>query len=236
MVRIMKKIRLLFAAVLITVLVLPAVMASENQGLTAPPKGSEWKSLYEGKGLEGWHTRGKPNDSHIMSWTSINGVLVNIPPMEEGKHGIDLVSDKVLGSHELYIEFFVPKGSNSGVYLIGQYEIQVLDSYGKEKPSLTDCGGIYNKVAPSVNASKPAGQWQCFHAIFHKAKAKDGKAIKKPRITVFHNGTKILDKVEIEGVTGAALNGRVIEEGPTYLQGDHGQVMYRNIFYKPITD
>ncbi len=230
----MKIARLFIVLSLVVALAVPCGLASENQPLTKAPKGKEWKSLYEGKGLEGWHTKVKPDDTSIMSWTSVNGVLINIPPREEGKHGIDLVSDKILGSHELYIEFLVPKGSNSGVYLIGQYEIQVLDSYGKEKPAMSDCGGIYNKAAPTVNASLPAGHWQCLHAIFHKAKVTDGKTVKKPRITVFHNGKKVLDNVEIEGVTGAALNGKVIEEGPTYLQGNHGEVMYRNIFYKPI--
>lgn len=232
----MKTFRSLLTAILAIALTASFGTASETKPLTKPPKGDGWKPLYEGKGLEGWHTRGTPDDDNIMSWTAINGVLINIPPRIEGKHGIDLISDKVLGSHELYIEFMVPKGSNSGVYLIGQYEIQVLDSYGVEKPAKSDCGGIYNIVAPSINASLPAGQWQCFHAIFHKATVTNGKVIKKPRITVSHNGKLIIDNAEIEGVTGAALDNDAIEEGPTYLQGNHGEVLYRNIFYKPIED
>lgn len=220
----------LFAALVLS------VPAAEVPPLTKAPTGSEWISLFNGKNLEGWHYRGEPNDSHLASWCALNGVLVNVPPAQEGQHGIDLISDTVLGSHELYIEFMVPQGSNSGVYLIGQYEIQVFDSYGKERLTNQDCGAIYGKVAPSANACKPAGAWQCFHAIYHKAKVENGKVVQKPRITVFQNGVKILDNVEIEGVTGAALNNNVIEEGPLYLQGDHGLVLYRNIYYKPITE
>jgi hypothetical protein len=186
--------------------------------------------------LDGWHLKVKPNHENRMSWAALNGVLVNVPPSKERKHGIDLVSDVELGSHELYIEFMVPQGSNSGVYLIGQYEIQVFDSYGRENPQSGDCGGIYGKVAPNVNASKPAGHWQCFHAIFHQAKVENGKVVNQPRITVFHNGVKVIDHAEIEGVTGAALSNDVIEKGPTYLQGNHGTVMYRHIYYKPIAD
>ncbi len=226
--------KILRYAICFSLMVFCFSLLTEAQPLTKPPKGSEWKSLFNGENLDGWHLKVKPNEHNIMSWTALNGVLVNIPPSKEDQHGIDLVSDVELGSHELYIEFMVPMQSNSGVYLIGQYEIQVLDSYGKERLSTGDCGGIYGKVAPSVNASKPAGAWQCFHAIFHQPEVENGKVVKNPRITVFLNGTKILNDVEIEGVTGAALNNNVIEKGPTYLQGNHGTVFYRNIYYKPI--
>jgi hypothetical protein len=216
------------------VLLGPVALASEIQPLTSPPKGMDWVPLFNGKNLDGWHLKVSPDKSSIMSWAALNGVLINIPPSEVGKHGIDLVSDVPLGSHELYIEFMVPQGSNSGVYIIGQYEIQVLDSYGKTKPSREDCGGIYGKIAPSENASRPTGQWQCYHAIFHKAEVKDSKVVTKPRITVYHNGKKVIDNAELEGVTGAALKDEVVEEGPTYLQGNHGTVFFRNIYYKPI--
>ncbi len=231
----MKKVWFSSAVFLTVTLLVVGVLASvSTQPLTKPPKGDEWKSLFNGENLDGWHLKVKPNEHSIMSWTALNGVLVNIPPSEEDTHGIDLVSDVELGSHELYIEFMVPTHSNSGVYLIGQYEIQVLDSYGKETPSKGDCGAIYGKVAPSMNASLPPGHWQCFHAIFHKPEVKNGNMIKQPRITVYHNGKKVLNNVEIEGITGAALENKVVESGPTYLQGNHGTVFYRNIYYKPL--
>lgn len=220
----------------IIILALVAVSASlcSAQPLTKAPTGVEWKSLFNGENLDNWHLKVKPDEHSKMSWAVLNGVLVNIPPTKEGEHGIDLVSDVPLGDHELYIEFLTFKGSNSGVYLVGQYEIQVLDSFGTEKVTDQDCGGIYGKVAPSENACLAPGQWQSFHAIFHKAIVKDGKVVQKPKITVYLNGKKVVDDAEIEGVTGAALSDKVIETGPTYLQGNHGMVLYRNIFYKSL--
>ena len=229
----MRILRFLLIVGLMSVLFVPI---ASTQGLTKPPKGEGWTSLFNGKNLDGWHLKAQPDKNNLMSWAVVNGVLVNVPPSEADMHGIDLVSDVSLGSHELYIEFMVPQGSNSGVYLIGQYEIQVLDSYGSKKPSRGDCGGIYGKIAPSENASLPPGHWQCLHAVFHKAELKNGQVTKNPRITVYHNGKKVIDNVEVEGVTGAALNNEVIEEGPTYLQGNHGMVFFRNIYYKPIED
>ncbi len=232
----MKLLRLLSIAGFIVLLLGSGVLASEKEGLTKAPAGGDWTSLFNGENLKGWHLKVTPDEHNRMSWAALNGVLVNVPPQKEGEHGIDLVSDVKLGSHELYVEFLVPKGSNSGVYLIGQYEIQVYDSYGQKTPSSGDCGGIYGKVAPSSNASLPPGYWQSIHAVFHKAKVRNGKVVEKPRITVYHNGVKVVDDAAIEGVTGAALDGNVIEEGPTYLQGNHGTVLYRNLYYKPIED
>ena len=209
-------------------------MGEDVAPLTQAPKGDSWVSLFDGHSLNGWHTRGTPNDSHLMSWVAVNGVLVNVPPTKDGQHGIDLISDVKLGDHELYIEFMVPQGSNSGVYLIGDYEIQVFDSFGVEKPSKTDGGAIYNKIAPTVNAAKPAGAWQCYHAIFHAPVVKDGVVEKHARVTLFQNGVKVIDNQEIVGLTGAALSAEVVAEGPTYLQGDHGLVLYRNIYCKKL--
>jgi len=223
----------MFAAIA-SLLAAPMAMAADSPSLTKPPKGDAWKPLFDGKTLAGWHTKVQPDAHSLMSWAAVNGVLVNVPPIGEDLHGIDLVSDVELGSHELYIEFMVPQGSNSGVYIIGQYEIQVYDSFENKTPTKIDCGGIYDKIAPSVFASLPPGYWQCFHAIFHKAVVKDGKVVQKPRITVYHNGKKVIDNAEIEGVTGAALKNEVVETGPTYLQGNHGMVLFRNIYYKPI--
>lgn len=232
----MKQAGILSLTLLLGAALVLSVPAAEVAPLTKAPAGDGWVPLFNGQNLDGWHYRGKPDATNLASWCAINGVLVNVPPTKEGLHGIDLISDTSMGSHELYIEFMVPQNSNSGVYLIGQYEIQVFDSFGKEKPTDQDCGAIYGKVAPSTNASKSPGAWQCFHAIYHQAKVENGKVVQKPRITVFQNGVKILDHVEIEGVTGAALNNNVIEKGPLYLQGNHGLVLYRNIYYKPIQE
>ncbi len=210
-----------------------------EEGLTKPPTGSEWISLFNGKNLDGWKLKQTPDAESLASWVAVNGQLINRPPSKKGTHGIDLVSDVKLGSHEMYIEFRVPAGSNSGVYLMGDYEVQVLDSYKKD-PNKQQCGGIYNLIAPSENASKAPGYWQCYHAIFHAPRVNNGKIVKNPQVTVYHNGVKVIDNKEIPELTGASLtNGRdaeAVASGPTYLQGNHGDVDYRNIYYKPIKD
>lgn len=234
----MKNVRITILALAAVGLVLSGVPAGQAQGLTKAPAGEAgWVSLFNGKNLDGWHLKVKPNDDNQMSWAVLNGVLINVPPTEKGKHGIDLVSDVEVGSHELYIEFLLPvKDTNSGVYLMGDYEVQVLDSAAANPPTKTDCGGIYNLLAPTTNATKPVGEWQCYHAIFHAPKVENGKCVKKPTVTVYQNGTKVLDNAEIVELTGASLSKAMVAKGPTYLQGNHGAVFYRNIFYKPIEE
>jgi hypothetical protein len=123
---------------------------------------------------------------------------------------------------------------NSGVYLGGIYELQVLDSYGLKLRS-DDCGAIYKQVVPSVNACKPPLQWQTYDVTFHKAVVDgDGKAVKKARVTVIQNGIKTIDDAEIGPTPGGADN-RPGEDGPILLQ-DHGNpVQYRNIWIQPIS-
>jgi type 1 glutamine amidotransferase len=188
--------------------------ASEVSDISAEEKRDGFRSVFNGRDLSGWHLRrkeGKP------SWSVQDGVLVNA-----GK-GTDLVSDETFGDHTVRYEYSVPKGGNSGFYLRGRYEIQVADDFDRKKPDIRGNGSIYNKVAPSVFASKPAGEWQQAEAT-----------IIGNRVTVILNGAKIIDNAAIEGVTGAALDKNVTEPGPILLQGDHSAVRFRNIRVKPI--
>jgi hypothetical protein len=138
----------------------------------------------------------------------------------------------------------VPKGSNSGVYFMGRYEIQILDSWGRESPRSGDCGGIYERWdtlrtspgyeghPPSVNASKPAGQWQSFDVVFKAPRFDaDGNKIENAHfVKVVHNDITVHENVEVTGPTRASAFEDEKPLGPLMLQGDHGAVAYRNIW------
>jgi hypothetical protein len=173
------------------------------------------------------------------------GVMVN------GKTGktANLLSKTEHGDCQLHIEFIVPKNSNSGVYLHSLYEIQVLDSYGKEEVSYLDCGGIYqrwdekaNKAidkghAPRVNASKAPGEWQSFDITFRAPRFdKNGVMTEKPRfVLVVHNGHIVHENVELQGPTRAYnTKQKPAPKAPLMLQGDHGPVAYRHIRIVPL--
>jgi len=185
--------------------------------------------LFNGKNLKGWKLR---NPEGRQSWNVVDGVLNNETSHE--KPGTDLVTVKKFGDCFLHIEFNVPKGGNSGVYLQGWYEIQVADSFGRGL-SRGMCGAIYGKAVPSVNACKPAGEWQAFDITFRQARLnKAGDVVKKARITVVQNGKKIIDDKEMDGKTGGALPGKEGTPGPLLLQGNHSSIQYRNIIIRPL--
>jgi hypothetical protein len=119
---------------------------------------------------------------------------------------------------------------NSGVFLQGRYEIQVLDSFGLDAKK-DDCGAIYNQVAPLVNACLPPGQWQTYDIDYHAAKfAADGKKTAEARVTVYQNGKLIQDNVGIHHPTGSELSEESAEPGPVLLQFHHNSVQFRNVW------
>jgi len=214
-----KKLCLLTAVVLAFCLVASVSFAGEKaKGLR----------LFNGKNLNGWKLR---NPDGRQSWSVVDGVLCN--ETSPGKPGTDLVTVKKFGDCFLHIEFKVPKGGNSGVYLQGLYEIQVADSFERGL-SRGMCGAIYGKAVPSVNACKPAGEWQSFDITFRQARLnKAGDITEKARITVVQNGKKIIDDKEMDGKTGGALPGKEGTPGALMLQGNHSSVQYRNIVIRP---
>jgi hypothetical protein len=142
----------------------------------------------------------------------------------------------------LHVEFKEPdmpnargqaKG-NSGVFLQGLYEIQVLDSYGISDPGRGDCGAVYNQAAPLFNACKPPLEWQTYDIIFRSARFDaNGAVVQKPRVTVLQNGIVIQNNVEIQGGTAGNIN-QIATKGPIILQ-DHGNaVQYRNVWILPL--
>ena len=198
---------------------------------TPPPKDAV--VLFDGKNLDGWLKRdGKTK----AGWKLLDGGI-----MQAG--GGDIRTEKTFDGHfKLHVEFRVPymptaKGQgrgNSGVYLQGRYEVQVLDSYGLKSQN-NDCGGIYGVAAPLVNACKAPTVWQSYDIDFTAPKCENGKKTEPARITVLHNGIKIHDNVKITSDnTASGMGGDVCKPGPIMLQ-DHGNpVQYRNIWLLPV--
>ncbi|MGZ5191881.1 MAG: 3-keto-disaccharide hydrolase, partial [Flavisolibacter sp.] len=165
--------------------------------------------LFNGKGLKGWHASGE------NQWKAVNGILTS------QKSGANLISDRKFKDFKLHIEFRYPKGSNSGIYLRGRYEVQISDSKGLE-PSNVDFGGVYGFITPTEMAAKDADVWQSYDITLV------GRLI-----TIVANGKTIVCNQNIDGITGGALDSNEGKPGPLMIQGDHGPVQFRNIILTP---
>jgi hypothetical protein len=203
----------------------------------SPP--SDAVVLFDGKGLDGWESVKDPGTA--PGWKVENGYMEVVP-----KTG-NIRTKKHFGSCQLHVEFASPQTvvgdsqgrGNSGVFLMGTYEIQVLDNY--ENPTYPDgiCGGIYGQFPPLVNACRKPGQWQSYDIIW-VAPTFDGEQYKTPpRVTVVLNGVLLHHDKELLGPTMHKVLPEVQphpETGPLMLQ-DHGDlVRFRNIWYRPMTD
>lgn len=209
------------------------------------------RSLFGGSDLAGWkqpHGTWKvvggvklaAGNPKAFEATAGTGAFLN---SENGKTS-DLLSEDTHGDCELHVEFCVPQGSNSGVYLMGRYEVQIFDSFGKAELKYSDCGGIYQRdgqagevfggKAPAVNASKAPGEWQVFDIIFRAPRFDSaGRKTENARfLKVVHNGQLIHENVEVDGPTRAAAFKNEEALGPLKLQGDHGPVAFRNLRIK----
>ncbi len=169
------------------------------------PKWDKTVALFNGKDLTGWHTDG------TNQWIVENGIL------KSPKSGANLVSDEKFGDFKLHLELRCPKGSNSGVYLRGRYEVQIVDSKGSE-PEDGLFAGIYGFLTPNEMAAKDAGEWQTFDITLV------GRTV-----TVVANGMSVITAQLIPGITGGALDSNEGEPGPIMFQGDHGPIEFRNI-------
>lgn len=179
-------------------------------------------ALLNGRDLAGWRLT---NERAPSAWVVENGELQNRPVQKEGQPRIyyaNLRTDAEFEDFNLTLEVNVPARSNSGVYLRGVYEIQVVDSHGKPLNAL-NMGALYSRITPSGAAERPAGEWQSLDiTLVHQ------------HVTVVLNGTKIIDNAPVEGITGGALWPDGSRPGPIYLQGDHGPVTYRNLVLRPV--
>ncbi len=222
------------------------------------PVAADWVSLFNGTNLHGWRApTGEwqavggvaldPADPGRFRVTPGSGVLLN------GASGrtVNLLTEAEWGDVEAELEFCIPRGSNSGVYFMGRYEIQVYDSFGvaRDKYPGIECGGIYPRWtaergefeghSPRVNASKPPGEWQRFQVLFRAPRfdATGRKVRNACFVRVIHNGQVIHENVELTGPTRAAVWEDPKDEkptGPLMLQGDHGPVAYRHLRVRPV--
>ena len=167
-------------------------------------------NLFNGKDLDGWNAMG-PNQ-----WVAENGVL------RSPKSGSNIATNQNFTDFKLHIEFKYPKGSNSGVYLRGRYEVQIEDSKGMD-PLVDLFSSVYGFITPNEMAAKEAGEWQSFDIT-----------LVGRMVTVVANGKTVICNQTIPGITGGALDSNEGEAGPLFFQGDHGAVEFRNIVLTPI--
>ncbi len=165
--------------------------------------------LFNGKNLAGWEALG------TNQWIVENGVL------KSPKSGANIRTVQTFNDFKLHIEFRYPKGSNSGVYLRGRYEVQIEDNKGME-PQSTYLGGVYGFIDPLEMVAKSPGEWQSYDITLI------GRLV-----TIIANGKTIIYKNEIPGITGGALDSNEGAPGPIMMQGDHGPIEYRNIIITP---
>jgi hypothetical protein len=249
---IMKHLFLTRCAALLAVSIIfagPSAVADEHEG-------GGWSSLFNGKDLTGWKLR-QDDEAHRGSWRAVSSVVLDEqeprqlvgegsggeggilfrPPVD---HGADILTEAQFGDGEFQLDFMVPRGSNSGVYLMGRYEVQILDSHGRpdEQIGKGDVGAIYNASAPSSNAAKAPGEWQSLRIVFQAPRFDDdgNKTRNAKFLSVTLNGVEIQKDVEVAGPTGGELAGGEVVEGPLMIQGDHGIVALRGIRFKPAAD
>lgn len=194
-----------------------------------PPAGAI--ALFDGTNFDQWKHAKKPENEPVQ-WKLVDGAMEVMPRTGS------IITKPGFRDFELHMEFrtpFMPKArgqgrGNSGVYLQGRYEVQILDSYALEGRH-DECGGIYKVAEPRVNMCAPPAQWQSYDITFHAPRFDSaGNKTAGARVTVLHNGVKIHDNVEVPNPTTAALDRNITEPGGIYLQ-DHGNpVQYRNIW------
>jgi hypothetical protein len=165
--------------------------------------------LFNGTDMKGWKALGE------NQWKVENGVL------RSPKSGANLVSEQTFNDFKLHVEFRYEKGSNSGIYLRGRYEVQIEDDKGKE-PWKGYLGAIYGFLTPSEMAAKDPGEWQTYDIT-----------LVGRMVTVVLNGVTVISNQQIPGITGGAIDSKEGEPGPILFQGDHGPIDFRNIVITP---
>jgi hypothetical protein len=176
-----------------------------------PPVWGAPIKLFDGKDTKGWHTDGK------NQWIAESGLL------RSPHSGSNLITDKKFTDFKLHVEFRYPQGSNSGVYLRGRYEVQIIDTKsGEPEPINNQFSAVYGFLPPNKMMAKDPGEWQSYDITLV------GRIV-----TIVANGRKVICDQEIPGITGGAIDSKEGEPGPILFQGDHGPIDYRNIVITP---
>lgn len=214
-----------------------------------PPVYGDAILAFNGQNLDEWTTSagsGKANkwvvgkakvsasDPKQLEKVEGTGQMINLSP----EHGAsqDIYSKAKFGDCRIDLEVMVPQESNSGVYVMGEYEVQVLDSYGHEKLNNGDMGAVYGAAPPAVNASKKPGEWQQYVIDWRAPKFDaSGKKVKNAEFVSIELNGKLLHKnLVMPGLTPGGVTGKEASEGPLMFQGNHGPVAYRNIVVTPL--
>lgn len=185
----------------------------------AKVKFGEPVQLLNGKDLTGWRLLKEGVDN---GWSVVDGVLQNRVVKAKDKHFGNLRTDAEFEDFNLKTEVRTQEGSNSGIYLRGIYEVQVMESFGQPLDS-HHMGALYSRITPSVAAEKPIGEWQTLDIT-----------LVDRHLTVILNGKTIIDNQPVLGCTGGAISSDEFKPGPIYLQGDHTNVDYRNMVLRPV--
>jgi hypothetical protein len=184
----------------------------------------------------------------LSGWTSLDGKSAAWP-IEDGYAVVgkgDIRTKQTFGpDFKLHVEFWLPlmkeakdqARANSGVYLQGRYEVQVLDSYMNDTYKMGECAALYGLLPTSKNANRPPEQWQTYDITFHAPRVDaQGKVNKSGRLTIVFNGETVIDNGEFDKVTGGAMDEKLGNSGPIRLQDHHCKVRYRNIWLKPLSE
>ena len=184
--------------------------------------------LFDGTNVDAWVFKKTP-------WAIVEGGAMEVRPG-------NMHSKQEFGDAQIHVEFRTPfmpgaRGQargNSGVYVAGRYEVQVLDSFGLDGRD-NECGGIYKKGRPKVNACLPPLEWQTYDITYQAPRFDaSGKKTANAVLSVKHNGILIHDKLELDGVCGGGMSNTEAATGPLWLQDHHNKVQYRNIWVKPL--
>lgn len=208
----------------------------------APPPGAI--ALFDGRNFDHWeHGGGRPVTWHLLGNGAMEVRSARSDEDRKNRIGGDIQTKEKFGDCRVHLEFRYPvepgkagqNRGNSGFFLQGDYEVQVLNSYGLGG-MWNECGALYKTSPPQVNAARPPMEWQTYDIDYKASVWKDGKKVSSPRITVRHNGVLIHHNEEIPHVTSHTFAGRLNEpkgDGPLRLQDHNNAIQFRNIWIIP---